>query len=305
MAPDTTRQPSRYRLTDLLDGQFMARLDNLDVFSRKVLRGKLQGERRSKRRGQGVEFADHRPYTVGDDLRFIDWNIYGRLDKLFLKLFLEDQDLTVHVMLDLSASANTGDPSKAHAAKKLAAALSYVALVNNNRLTVTTFADGVTGQLANVRGRAYLPRLAELLVTTRPEGPSQLEKACRQVSETRLGVGLMIVVSDFLLKEGYDAGLKRLLSRNYDLYAIQMLSPQELKPDLAGDLRLIDMEDDDEAEVTISGALLKFYQRNLSAWCGGLRDFCIKRGATYALASSADPVEPFVLTHLRKLGLLR
>ncbi|KPK80753.1 MAG: hypothetical protein AMJ81_11405, partial [Phycisphaerae bacterium SM23_33] len=141
------------RLTELLDPEFMARLDALDVLSRKMLQGKLQGERRAKRRGQSVEFADHRPYVVGDDLRFVDWNVYGRLDQLFLKLFLEEQDLSVQLVVDVSGSVGWGDPPKDLAIKKLAAALGYVGLVNNNRVTISAFADGVVGQLQNLRGR--------------------------------------------------------------------------------------------------------------------------------------------------------
>jgi hypothetical protein len=127
--------PKQRRLTDLLDPAFMNRLDSLDVLSRKILQGKLQGERRSKRRGQSVEFADYRPYVAGDDLRFVDWNIYGRLEQLFLKLFLEEQDLTVHIVVDGSASMSLGEPSKELFIKKLTAALGYVSLVNNNRVT--------------------------------------------------------------------------------------------------------------------------------------------------------------------------
>jgi len=132
----TDHSPTTRRLTDLLNRDFLARLDALDVLSRRILQGKLQGERRSKQRGRSVEFADHRPYAIGDDLRLVDWNIYARLEQLFLKLFMEEQDLTVHIVLDASMSLAEGEPSKETFAKKLAAALSYVALVNNNRLTL-------------------------------------------------------------------------------------------------------------------------------------------------------------------------
>ena len=300
------RTSSPRRLTELLDGKFMARLDALDVFSRKILQGKLQGERRSKRRGQGVEFSDHRPYVVGDDLRFVDWNIYGRLDQLFLKIFLQEEDLTVHVVLDFSASAAMGNPPKALAIKRLGAALGYVGLVNNNRVTISAFADGVVGQLSNMRGRNYLHRMAEFLLESDAEGPSRFEKACRELTAAgRVGTGVMIVLSDFLFKEGFENGLRRLVSRRYDLYAIQMLSPQELSPRLEGDLKLIDVEDADEAEVTISAALVEYYKKNLAAYCSELRAFCRRRGATYALTNSGEPIEPLMLNYLRRRGLLR
>jgi len=293
------------RLTDLLDSKFMARLDGLDVFSRKMLQGKLQGERRSKRRGHGAEFADHRPYVAGDDLRFVDWNIFGRLDQLFMKIFLVEQDLSVHLLIDASASAAEGEPSKELAMKRLAAALAYVGLVNNNRVTLSTFADGVTGQLANMRGRNYISRMADFLLASEADGPSRFEKAARQLTAERIGTGVVIVLSDFFFKEGFEEGLRRLISDRYDLYAIQMLSPQELSPELSGDLKLIDVEDDDEAEVTISAGLLAYYKRNLSAWCNELRAFCRRRGATYTLTDSSQPVEPMMLNYLRRIGLLR
>lgn len=304
-APTSSTAGGRRRLAELLDPKFMARLDALDILSRKILQNKLQGERRAKRRGQSVEFADHRPYVIGDDLRFIDWNVYGRLDQLFLKLFLEEQDLSVQILFDVSASIDAGDPPKGLAIRRLAAALAYVAIVNNSRVTISAFADGVAGQLANVRGRAYLPRMVEFLLTQPLGGATAFDKACRQLANARLGSGVVIVISDFLFKEGFEGGLKRLVSDRYDLYAMQVLSPEELEPSLAGDLRLVDVEDDDVAEVTVSAALLKHYKRSLAAWCGSIRDFCTRRGATYVLTKSSDPVEPLMLNYLRRRGLLR
>ena len=293
------------KLTELLDGKFMARLDGLDVISRKIIQGKLQGERRSKRRGEGVEFADHRPYVAGDDLRFVDWNVYGRLDTLFLKLFMEELDLSVHIMLDASSSVATGDPSKERTIRKLAAALGYISVVNNNRLTFSAFADGLAGMLPNLRGRNYLPQMAEFLLDKPSEGPSNFDKACKQVVNMRSGRGIMVVLSDFMFKEGYETGLRRLISRQYDLYAIQVLSPQEIEPEFKGDLKLVDLEDGDVAEVTVSAALLKFYKRNLTGYCNGLKDFCTGRGARYMLANTADPVEGIVLNALRRGGLVK
>lgn len=301
--PTTT--PTTRKLTDLLDPKFMARLDSLDLLSRKMLQGKLQGERRSKRRGQSVEFADHRPYVVGDDLRFVDWNIYGRLEHLFLKLFLEEQDLTVHVLVDTSASMGFGEPAKGFFARRLAAALGYVSLANNNRLTISLFGDGIRAQLPNMRGRNYLPQMAEMLLNAECDGLSDFEKACRAATASRIGCGVTIVVSDFLFKQGYEAALRRLIGAKYDLYVIQVLSPQEISPELTGDLKLLDIEDADTAEITVSAALIKYYKRNLAAWCDELRNFCTNRGAVYVQANSADSVESLVLNYLRRIHLLR
>ncbi len=300
-----TRVPTRRaRLTDLLEPAFLARLDRLDVLSRKILAGKLKGERRSKRRGTSAEFADHRPYAHGDDLRFLDWNIYGRLDQLFLKLYLEEQDLSVHVLVDASGSTATGDPPKHRALVRLGAALAYVGLVSNNRVSLAAFGDGLTGQVTGLRGRRRTCDVAEFLLSLDPAGPSRFDEACRRWTAGRIGSGVTVVLSDFLFKEGFESGLKRLVSDRFDLVAIQMLSPGERDPDLAGDLKLVDVEDEDTAEVTVGAALVKAYRRNLAAYCNGLRDFCVRRGATYVLADSAQPTERLVLDRLRRSRLI-
>lgn len=283
----------------------MARLDTLDFVSRKILQGKIHGERRSKQRGQSVEFADHRNYVAGDDLRFVDWNIYGRLDQLFLKLFLEEQDLTIHLVLDLSASMNTGDPAKDRFVKRLGAALGYISLVNNNRVTVTLFGEGIRCQQANMRGRSYLASLADLLLTTPGEGTSDFDRTCWQLRQGRSGTGLMILLSDVLFKEGYEDGLRRLLGRHYELYLIQILSPQEIRPTLSGDLRLVDIEDADTAEITTSKALLKYYQKNLQAYCQQLQRFCRQRKIHYTRTDTTQSVEGLVLNYLRRIQLLK
>lgn len=297
--------PSPRTLRDLLSGELMAKLDRLDIVSRKIFLGKLKGERRSKRRGQSVEFADYRNYVVGDDLRFVDWNIYGRLDRLFLKLFLEEEDLCLHVIFDTSASMAEGEPPKLLAVKRLAAALGYIGLVNNNRVTVTAFADGIVAQKANLRGRHRLAELATLLLATEAQGMTEFEQTARQIALTRQGKGVAIVLSDFLMKEGYEQGLRYLLGNRYDLYALQVLSPQELNPDLTGDLKLVDVEDDDTAEITVSAPLIKRYKATVQAYCGQLQEFCTRRGMTYLPASSATPVDSLVLNYLRRRGLIR
>jgi uncharacterized protein (DUF58 family) len=265
----------------------------------------MKGERRSKRKGQSVEFADFRNYVAGDDLRFIDWNTYARLEQLFLKLFMEEQDLTVHIITDVSRSVAEGSPPKETAIRKLAAALGYVALVNNSRLMLTAFADGLVDQTPGLRGRPQAQRIADFLTSRQCEGASNFDRACRQLESGRVGSGVMIVLSDFLFKEGYEAGLKRLMSPRYDLYVIQVLSPQELEPDLTGDLKLVDVEDGDAAEVTMSAAVLKKYKQTLAAFCTGLKQFAAKRGASYVLANSGQSVETLVLSYLRRRGLVR
>src|SRR5438105_4260019 len=288
----------------LLDPQFMARLDQLDVLSRKLLAGKLKGERRSKRRGQSVEFADYRNYTIGDDLRFIDWNIYARLDKLFLKLFLEEEDLALYILIDVSKSCDYGNPNKAFYLKQVAAALGYIGLVNYNRVSITAVADGVVAETGAMRGRRRVAQMIDFVSKLKPEGASHLAEACRRFALQHRQKGVCVVLSDFFVKEGFENGLRYVAGGKYDLFCVQVLSPQELEPDLQGDLRLRDMEDADQAEVSITQPLIKQYKSNLNAYCLSLKDYITRRGGTYLFTSTAVPFDTLVLNYLRERGLL-
>jgi uncharacterized protein (DUF58 family) len=320
-----TLNPTRPRtIDDLLSGELIAKISRLDYTSRKIFAGKLKGERRSKKRGESVEFADHRPYVSGDDLRHIDWNIFGRLDKLFLKLFLEEEDLALHIVMDCSASADCGSPSKFLFQQRLAMALGYIGLVNLNRVTVSAIGGGLASadaggendpqlstlhSLRDLRGRRRTHDLARFLCALRPAGPAPFTEACKRIALTRRGKGIMLVMSDFFIKEGYDTGLRLLVGRGYDVMCMQVLSPQEVDPTgpegLAGDLRLKDIEDGDLAEVTISAPLLKRYKANLTAYCDQLRDFCARREMSLLTVRTDTPLDTLILDYLRKRGVLR
>lgn len=300
--PPTPAKSSAGKL--LLDAGFMARLDQLDVLSRKMLAGKLKGERRSKRRGQSVEFADYRNYVIGDDLRFIDWNIYARLDRLFLKLFLEEEDLALHVLIDTSKSTDYGTPQKLHYMKQVAAALGYVGLVNYNRVTISAIADGVPATTGAIRGRSRVAQMLGFVEGLQPSGSGNLSESCRRFALANRSKGVCVVLSDFFDKNGFESGLRYVAGGRYDLFAIQVLSPQEIEPDLQGDLKLVDMEDADMAEVSITQPLLKKYKSNLNAYCLSLREFITRRGGTYLFSSTAVPFDTLVLNYLRERGLL-
>ena len=297
-----TEQPRRSEL--LLDPAFMARLDQLDVMSRKMLAGKLKGERRSKRRGQSVEFADYRNYVVGDDLRFIDWNIYARLDKLFLKLFLEEEDLSLYVVLDVSRSCDFGNPNKALYLKQVAAALGYVGLVNYNRVTISAISNNVVADTGPLRGRRRVNHMIDFISRLQPTGESHFAESLKRFALAHRNKGVLVVLSDFFIKEGFEPGLKYLAGGKYDLFAVQALAPQEIEPELQGDLKLKDIEDEDMAEVSITQPLMKQYKANLNAYCLALKDYVTKRGGTYLFTSTAVPFDTLVLNYLRERGLL-
>ena len=316
-----TTSPKRPEsLDDLLSGNLVAKLSSLDLASKKIFAGKMKGERRSKKRGESVEFADHRPYVRGDDLRFIDWNIFGRLDRLFLKLFMEEEDLSLHVLVDTSASSDCGDPSKFVFCQQVAAALGYVGLVNLNRVAITGFGDDpimpededsatrtgeITSTLRDLRGRRRVHDMGRFICSLNPSGGSRFSEAAKRVALSRRGKGVMVLLSDCFFKEGYEQGLRYLVGRGYDLIVIQVLSPQELDPKVGGDLRLKDVEDGDVAEVTISAPLLKRYKANLSAYCDQLRSFCARREITHMTLPSDTPVETLMLEYLRARGVVR
>ncbi|MEM7628986.1 MAG: DUF58 domain-containing protein [Planctomycetota bacterium] len=321
-------------IEELIDPQLMARIGRLDLASARIFAGKLKGERRSKKRGESVEFADHRPYSIGDDLRHIDWNIYARLDRFFLKLFLEEEDLSLHIVLDASLSTDCGDPNKFEFMRRLAAALAYIGLVNLNRVAITTLGgrivtpgvedderagdaspdpgeDGasVMHQLRDLRGRRRLSDLSRFLCAIEPEGNTRFDRAAKRLAITRRGRGVMVVLSDFFMKEGYETALRMLVGRGYDVYAMQVLSPQEIEPEgpggIAGDLRLRDVEDADRAEITVSAPLLKRYKQNLAAYNDALRTFCARREINMSTVRTDTELDVFIVDYLRRRGLLR
>ncbi len=329
-------------IEDLLTPALAARVAGLDFSSRKIFAGKLKGERRSKKRGQSVEFADHRPYVSGDDVRHIDWTIFARLDRLFLKMFLEEEDLSLHIALDASGSHDCGEPNKFLFMQKLAMTLAYIGLVNYNRVTMSVIGGGrrdgetqrqnagaegaargtgsATASLRNsvssslltslrdLRGRRRTRDVASFLCGVEPGGTAPFTEACKRIALTRRGKGVMVVLSDLFIKEGFESGLRLLLGRGYDLFVIQCLSPQELEPDrpdgVAGDLRLRDIEDNDLAEVTISAPLLKRYKQNLAAYQESIRLFCARRDIAFMTVRTDMTIESLVLDHLRKRGLV-
>ena len=289
----------------LLDPDFLHKLEQLELVSRKIIVGRMKGERKSKRRGSSVEFAEHRNYTVGDDLRHIDWNVYGRLDRLFLKLFLEEEDLHVYNLLDASLSMDFGTPTKLHYGKQVAAALAFIGLVNHDRVILDTFASRLDQGIPSVRSRSQMWRVIDYLEHLRPSGEGDLKTAARQFAIRHAGKGVVVVISDFLDKHGYEDALRYLLARNMDIYVIHVLSQEEVEPDLKGDLRLVDVEDGDVAEITISVPLLKRYKDNLNAFVGGLKEWCTRRGITYIFTTNMFPFDRLILNYLRERGLVK
>lgn len=301
----SARSPASPFVDALLPPDLLAQLERLELVSRKIFRGRMKGERRSRRKGQSVEFADFRNYVAGDDLRFIDWNLYARLDRLFLKMYLEEEDLHFYALIDSSTSMEFGEPTKFQYAKQLAAALGFVGLCRADRVKIDTIGQSPHQPSPVLRGRHSAWRMTDYLQHLDSGENVSLTQGVRNFCLRNTGKGILVLITDLMDKEGYEGALRYLVARNLDVYLIHVLSPAEIDPELAGDLRLIDCEDDDVAEITVSRPLIDRYRKTLAAFIEGAREFCNRRGITYIMANTQMPVASLVNNYLRQRGLIR
>lgn len=290
----------------LLDPQFLKKLEALSVISKRVFAGQSKGERRSLKRGSSVEFADFREYAHGDDLRYVDWKAYGRLEKLFLKLFIEEEDLSIHLLVDTSESMSFGSPlSKADYARRIAAALGYVALSEYDRVLLASFSSGMGERMPPLRGKPGVFPFFQFLETKLPiGGGTKFGTALSQYAAQAKNVGIAVILSDFF-DETHVQGIRALLSRRFQVVLIHVLDEEELHPTLTGDLRLVDSETGAVREVSISPQLLAAYEAQVQEFCGGLQQMAAKFNLDYVQASTALPFEDVVLKSLRGRGLVR
>lgn len=287
----------------LLTPEMMARLERLELVTRKVFRGRMKGERRSKRKGESVEFADYRSYVSGDDLRFIDWNLFARLDRLYLKLFQEEEDLHFYCLIDASVSMSFGTPSKLRVAQQLAAALGFIGLCRSDRIQIDTL--GGLKTTTPMRGRNHLWRLLDLIGGIEPNESASLLEGIKRFSLRNSRKGIVVLISDLMDKRGYETALRMLVAQQMDVYLIHLLSPEELNPTFIGDMRLIDSEDKDETEITINRSVLKKYRDTLEQFIGQAKQFCSRRSITYLLTPSDNAVDLVVTQYLRERGLVQ
>jgi len=258
---------------DLLDPGFLRRLERLAVAARRPSDAPFKGEHSSARHGRSVEFSDFRSYVPGDDFRHIDWNAFGRLEKLFLKLFKEETEYSVYVLLDVSASMGLPE-DKLHYARRLAAALAYVSLCNFDRVLVAGLDDSLGATHGPMRGKGRAVRCFAFLQGLVASGASDLERAVLDFARLRPRRGIVIVISDFLQEADPFEGLKRLRAMRHDVFAVQVLAPEELDPSLGGDLKLVDVETRAEREVTITPSVLDAYRDVVARYVQGIGERC-------------------------------
>ena len=283
---------------DFLDEDFLRKLEKLKLLAGKVIEGPQKGEHRSWRSGTSLEFQDYRKYQVGDDFRYVDWNVYGRLDKLFLKLFRSEEDLRVHILMDISRSMAYGQPPKVLVAKKIAAALSYIAIANLDHVAFVSFTDSLESSLGSQRGKKAYHSILRYLKELEPKGETGLNISLAEFASTCARPGLAVIISDLLDTQGIEKGLEALVQRKFKTTVIQVLDHEELSPSLDGYLILKEMETGETKRLTMSNELRSLYQKKMEQFLQEIREFCLRKGIGYHLLDTRIPFEDFLFDYL-------
>jgi len=294
----------------LLDEKTRRKLEQVMLSASRVRAGAMKGERRSIKRGTSIEFADYRNYVQGDDLRRLDWNIYGRLDRPYIKLLEDEEDLAVHLVLDTSASMDwpqegERDQNKLLFAKRLFAGLAYVSLASNDRLMLAAVNAQGLDHFGPVRGRGHGVRMLRYAHNLKASGVTDLNAALKDYSLRAGRPGLCLVISDMFSPTGYLEGVNTLLGKGFEVALIQVLSPDEIEPPLGGDLRLIDVETSEPQEVTIDAGMRDLYVRRREAWQESIRAECVRRRVHYIPVVTDTAWEKVILYDMRRLGLVK
>lgn len=292
----------------VFDEAFLRKLERLDIMARKLRSGILRGERRSTKRGQSVEFADYRLYTPGDDLRRVDWNVYARTERAFIKLFVEEEDRTVHILLDVSPSMDWGEDAahKLTWGRRAAAAIGYIALAGLDRVSIATIGGGAERRAPTLRGTRSLFRLLDFLgeeVATPQGETTDLDGALAAYAASARNPGPLFLISDLLVAGGGKMGLATLAGHGHEPNIIHALAPDELDPTLLGELKLVDRETGTARELTVDEAALTRYRRGLADWQADLASHSAGRGWPYLPISTATPFEEVILNALRRGGM--
>lgn len=293
---------------DLFDEAFLKRLELLQVIARRLFRGRQRAERKTRKVGSGQEFADHREYSPGDDIRYLDWTVWMRLNHALIRLFEEDEDLPIRIVIDVSDSMSTRGGAKLRYAMQVGAALAYVGLANLDRVGLTCASAKQHATLPAVRGKGRIFRVFEFLRTAERGGPTDIRAMCSRVAAESRKPGLTVVLSDFYDLEGAFEGLNMLRFRKHEPVAVQIIDPVEANPattGLRGDVRLVDVEGGEGRDVTISPRALKAYAEAHQRFCEHLENSCRSRGIYLTQAPIDVPFDDMVLRMFRQGGILR
>jgi uncharacterized protein (DUF58 family) len=292
---------------NLFDEGFVQKLEMLHLISRKIASGATRAERRAKKIGSGIEFADHRDYSMGDDFRNLDWNIYARSRKLLLRLFEEEEDLFIYLLIDASQSMTMGVDGlhKFRYAKQLAAALSFIGLANLDRVAVIPFNSKLTGRLPPSRGRGQIYKIFKFLNTIEPGGQTSIKDSFKTFVTQNKRRGVAAIISDFFDPQGFVEGMNFLRYQKFEPIVVQLYDETELNPALRGDLQLVDCETGDVRDVTVTAGLMRRYRQAFDEFSEELEDYCVKRNMLYFRGSIQQPFDELVLRVFRKGGFLK
>lgn len=285
---------------DLFDPDFLKKLDYLHILSKRAFAGQFKADRRTRVRGAGLEFADHRGYAPGDDFRHIDWKAYQRLGRLLLRMFEEEQDLPIYLFLDHSRSMAHGSPPKFQYAQQIAAALCYIGLANLDKVTLVGFSDKVDQELRARRGKSQVFNVFRFLSGLTPSGGTNAAEAFRLFSASRRARGTVVVVSDFLDPAGWEPALNVLRYHDHDLFIVHVVSRSDAEPTVRGDLQLLDAETADVHQVSITPSLLNTYRQVFQSFCGEIEAYCAKYQFGYFQTFTDTPFEDVILHAFRE-----
>lgn len=290
---------------DLFDDEFQRKLEYLAMVSKRVFSGAMRAERRTKKTGSGIEFADHRDYTAGDDIRYLDWHAFQRFDRLLIRLYEEEEDLSIYFIVDTSSSMGFGDGQKLRQAKRLAAALAYVGLANLDRIAIVTATDEISGRMPTTRGKARIFRIFRFLSGVKAEGETDLGEAMKTFVAQHKRKGLAVLISDLYDPEGFERGINVLRFNRFEPYVIHVVDPKDGKPDIRGDVRVYDCETGAEREVTVTAKILEKYQHAYGEYLEEVQRFCTSRQVSYFRADVDASFDELILRVFRRGGFLR
>lgn len=288
----------------MLNPEFLTQLEQFRIRCIQPFRGKFRGDRRSLNRGTGVEFSDYRLYEHGDDLRYLDWNIYARSERLFIKLFQADEELPISILIDTSQSMQFGEPTKLDHAKQLAAALGYISLVNSDRVALYTLAERLYPVLSTTYGKSQFFRFRKALTTIEASGTTHLTESFKHLATYQQQAGVVIIISDFLDSEGYTEGINSLLGRGFALMFIHIQCVEEIDPPPLGDWQLEDVETGEKKQITINEETITQYLTRQKEFCENLQRFCTRKGIGYIHISTDIAVENVVLQEMPRAGFI-
>jgi len=301
---ETAPRPKK-RDPQLFDDEFQRKLEMLALVSRRVFAGRLRAERRSKKKGSGIEFADHRDYVPGDDFRSVDWNVYQRFGKLLVRLYEEEEDLSIYLIVDCSSSMGFGNRRKFDQARRLCAALAYVGLANLDRVTIVGVNNAVTSRMPTTRGKDRIFRVFEFLSQLEPHGVTDLGTALKTFVAQHKRRGLAVLFSDMYDPAGFEAGINMLRFNKFEPYVVEVVDPAEARPALKGDVRIYDCETGEERELTVTESMLDRMQQAAADYRASIERFCVQKQVPYFPADVNTPFDELVLRVFRRGGFLR